>query len=309
MVHRHIFRTTRTLPLLASAIVSAALVVSAATPALAAAKPHAATAKSPEYYLALGDSLSVGVQPTKTGASEPTDQGYSDDLFAHYKSSFGGNLTLEKLGCSGETTTSMLTGTGSSCKYTGGSQMAAALTFIHAHRANIALITIDIGANDVDNCATGGTINLGCIETGVATIQSNLPKILGPIHSAAASSTVIAAMNLYDPFLQNYLSGSSGQLVAWESVGLAVTLNSILAVNYALNGVRLADVAGTFSTTDFLDTTQLAGHGTVPLNVGRICQWTWMCAASPVGPNIHANATGYQQIAGAFEHSIGKIGS
>jgi len=116
-------------------------------------------------------------------------------------------------------------------------------------------------------------------------------------------------MNLYDPFLAEYLTGAAGQQVAWESAGLAVALNSMLAVNYRLYGVHLADVAGTFSTTDFLGTTQLPGTGTVPLNVARICQWTWMCAASPAGPNIHANAAGYQQIATAFETAIGNLSS
>jgi hypothetical protein len=41
-----------------------------------------------------------------------------------------------------------------------------------------------------------------------------------------------------------------------------------------------------------------------PLNVARICQWTWMCAPAPVGPNIHANAAGYRQLAAAFERVI-----
>jgi hypothetical protein len=41
-------------------------------------------------------------------------------------------------------------------------------------------------------------------------------------------------------------------------------------------------------------------HGTVPTNVARICQWTRQCTPKPVGPNIHANATGYQMIAGSF---------
>jgi hypothetical protein len=52
----------------------------------------------------------------------------------------------------------------------------------------------------------------------------------------------------------------------------------------------------------------LPGVGTVPLNVARICEWTWMCAPSPVGPNIHANATGYRHIAAAFERAIGRLG-
>jgi lysophospholipase L1-like esterase len=61
-------------------------------------------------------------------------------------------------------------------------------------------------------------------------------------------------------------------------------------------------------TADFSDTAPLPGVGTVPLNVARICGWTWMCAPAPVGPNIHANAAGYQQIAAAFEQAIGCLG-
>jgi len=35
--------------------------------------------------------------------------------------------------------------------------------------------------------------------------------------------------------------------------------------------------------------------------VARICQWTWMCAPAPLGPDIHANTAGYGVIAKAFE--------
>ena len=57
----------------------------------------------------------------------------------------------------------------------------------------------------------------------------------------------------------------------------------------------------------FTDTATLPGAGTVPLNVARICTWTWMCAPPPVGPNIHANATGYKVIAAAFERVISQF--
>ena len=33
------------------------------------------------YYLSLGDSLAVGVQPNGVGAALPTDDGYTDQLF------------------------------------------------------------------------------------------------------------------------------------------------------------------------------------------------------------------------------------
>ena len=74
-------------------------------------------------------------------------------------------------------------------------------------------------------------------------------------------------------------------------------LNGLEANVYASGDVEVADVAAAFSTTDFTTQVQLPGVGTVPLNVARICQWTWMCAPPPVGPNIHANDAGYHVIA------------
>jgi lysophospholipase L1-like esterase len=306
-----VFGTVRTLPLLAGAVIAAALVVSAATPAVATAKTaRAAHGRRPaEYYLALGDSLAQGVQPAPTtGASTETDQGYVDDLFAHYRAEFRGHLQLVKLGCPGETTTSMLTGVGSPCTYSAGSQLAAALDFIRGHRYRIALITIDIGANNVDGCATGGTISPTCVDSGIAAVKTDLPQILGALRTAAGKRTVIAGMNLYDPFLADYLTGTAGQAVAQDSVSLDVSFNSLLDATFSDFGLRVADVQNAFSTTDFTDTAQLPGVGTVPLNVARICEWTWMCASSPLGPNIHANAAGYQVIAASFERVIGRPG-
>ena len=270
----------------------------------------------PVYYVALGDSLAQGVQPATPplppgialGQSIETNAGYANDLYAHYQRAFGGALTLVKLGCPGETSTSMLTGSGSPCTYRQGSQLAAALAFVAAHRSQVALITVDIGANDIDGCATATSISQSCVTTGLGTVARNLPLILGALRRAAGRATVIAGMNLYDPFLADYLTGAAGQQLATESVALAQSLNRLLGRGYHAFGVRTADVQDAFSTTDFAATVPLPGVGPVPLNVARICQWTWMCAPAPVGPNIHANATGYRRIAAAFERAIGFLG-
>src|SRR5260370_11255399 len=149
--------------LLRTAAAMAGLLAGVAMPVAAAAK----AGPPAKYYLSLGDSLAQGVQPAtpprrpgvSLGQSSGTDQGYVDDLFAHYSAQFPGNLQLVKLGCPGETTTSMLTGGGSPCTYPAGSQLAAALAFIRAHRSAVVLITIDIGANNVDCCAAGWVID------------------------------------------------------------------------------------------------------------------------------------------------------
>jgi len=115
-------------------------------------------------------------------------------------------------------------------------------------------------------------------------------------------------MNYYDPFLADYMTGSAGQAVATQSVNLDVSFNSLLGASFGSFGIPVADVQTAFSTTDFTDTATLPGVGTVPLNVARICEWTWMCAPSPVGPDIHANQVGYQVIAVAFQQVIRRLG-
>src|SRR5437764_5982315 len=74
---------------LACCLAAAALAACSAgapTGATPATSPHAATAPHrpppPSYYLALGDSLSQGVQPNPAGDSVETRYGYADLLYA-----------------------------------------------------------------------------------------------------------------------------------------------------------------------------------------------------------------------------------
>ena len=60
----------------------------------------------PTYYLTLGDSLAAGAQPNASGATVATNEGYADFLCAIERHKIK-QLKLEKLGCLGETTTSM----------------------------------------------------------------------------------------------------------------------------------------------------------------------------------------------------------
>jgi lysophospholipase L1-like esterase len=289
---------------------SAAAVIALLAAAIPAAAASANGSPPAKYYLALGDSLAQGVQPATSplppgaslGQSIATDQGYVDDVFAHYSTQIP-NLHLVKLGCSGETTTSMITGAGSPCTYPEGSQLQAALAFIRAHRSSVALITIDIGANNVDGCAPGGVINPTCVADGFAEAQNDMPQILGALRAAVGEDTLIVGMNSYDAFLAAYLT-PGGQALAKESVDVNVSFNSLLDASFGAYGIPVADVQAAFSTTDFADTATFLGVS-VPLNVARICSWTWMCTPSP---NIHANQAGYQVIASAFEQVIGNLG-
>lgn len=243
------------------------------------------------YYVALGDSLAYGYQPTHV-----TGQGYVDQLYAHLHAR-DPRLRLSNLGCPGETTTSMLRG--GVCPYTGfSSQLDAALAFLREHRGEIGLITLDIGANDINGCASGGTINQACVTQALSTIADNGRRIVAELR-AVAPFTRIVGMTYYDPFLAAWLTGAAGQQLAAQSVQVSDVFNGLLTRIYRAAWFQVADVAGAFSTDDM--TTLVNG---VPLDVARICQWTWMCAPAPLGPDIHANQQGYGVIAAAFERVI-----
>jgi lysophospholipase L1-like esterase len=268
-----------------------------------------------DYYLALGDSLGAGWQPNPvTGVGAITNQGYASDIAADLKWRDPG-LRYVNLACPGETTTSMLDG---GCPYPESykDQVDAATAFLSAHRDARVLVTLDIGANDIDGCASATGINPTCVVTGLASVSANLPKILTKLEAAAGRDTEFAAMNYYDPFLAEWLTGPAGQTIATESIALSAEFNAILTAAYTKARIPVADVSGRFDTADLKPLVPLTPTERVPLDVAKICTWTWMCAAPPVNPpsgttypagfmfNIHANATGYRQIADTFEQVI-----
>jgi hypothetical protein len=132
---------------------------------------------------------------------------------------------------------------------------------------------------------------------GIATVGVQVPQITAALHRAGGSHPRYAAMNYYDPFLAVWLTGPAGQQAAQESAQLSVALNGAIELGLKTGGFRLADVSTAFSTLDFTDQATLPGVGQVPLNVARICTWTWMCTPYE---DIHATPTGHAVIAGLF---------
>jgi lysophospholipase L1-like esterase len=293
------------------------LTIAAIAVVAAAVLAGTASAKSstPHYYLALGDSLSQGMQPNAEGQTLDTTEGYTDDLWQTERAQIH-HLQLVKLGCGDETTGSMLTGKGNEanarllhCDRAGGSQLAAAVRFLKAHhqRGEVPLVTIDIGANDVDGCPTAANVGT-CVTNGINAISTNLPKILSALRHAAPAGTTFAGMTLYDPALAGYLSpaGTTAQGLALASVPLVKNINQKLISDDQAAGFKTADVAGAFDSYDTTQTVAWEGQQ-IPIDVSRVCSWTWACQTPPSGPNIHANKNGYAVIAGAFAKVIGRL--
>jgi lysophospholipase L1-like esterase len=276
-------RSTFALTAVGIVVVAAFVVVTPAVPAAAAAP-----ATPTEYYVALGASLVTG-----TGSTGGAD--YVNDLLGYAEPLVPG-LQVNNLGCGGETTKTMLHG-GECTKYMTGSQLGDAEAFLRAHPGQVAFVTIDIGADDVLGCTQGDVINQPCFESGLSQVEADLPQIVDGLR--AASSTVpIVGMTYYDPYLEFWLDGTAGEQQARMSVTLLQQLNSVLSSTYANDGVTVASAYKQFGTNDFRGSGTWAGQE-VPANVATICDWTWMC--TPGGPTIHANNTGYSQLAEAFE--------
>jgi lysophospholipase L1-like esterase len=277
----------------------AALTVMAAAALTACSSPPVAKPPPPaSYYLALGDSLSRGVQPDAAGASVETGQGYPDLVYATLLASHPA-LRLVRLGCPGETTKTMMHG--GICHYSAGSQLAAATAFLRAHRGHVFLVTIDIGANDLEDCGNRPSLTqlASCIGQ-LPKATANVAAILASLRAAAGPGVRIVGMNYYLPALAEWRSGLLGRATAKLSEKFAVAYDDLLKRAYGQAGITVANVFEAFETTNFGDPITVPGIGSVPRNVARICQWTWECAPPPRGPNQHANAAGYRVIAGAI---------
>jgi lysophospholipase L1-like esterase len=196
---------------------------------------------------------------------------------------------------------------GGVCRYPGGSQLAAAAAFLRAHRGHVRLVTLDIGANDLEVC--GGQLELALAASCTGQVQATIARtsaILGRLRSAAGPDVRIVGTNYYLPELARWRTGTLGRAVALASERIAAALNRQLDQAYTRAGDGVADVFGAFSTADFGDPVTVTGIGSLPRNVARICQWTWECAPAPRGPNQHANPAGYQVIADAVLKAAGQ---
>jgi lysophospholipase L1-like esterase len=262
------------------------------------------TAQEPAYYLSLGDSLAQGVQPGPSGTDGPTAQGYPDQLESKLRAVIPG-IRLVKLGCSGETTSTMIYG--GICRYPAGSQLAEAVRFLRSHRGSVALVTIDIGANDPNSCVLGQPVSriFGCLSGRITRTERNIAAIMARLRAAAGKRVLIVGMTYYVPELGLWVHSQTGKELALLTEGFAAGINQLLAARYHRYGARVADVFGAFKSADFAGITGRARKRTaVPPNVLAVCSLTWMCAPRPRGPNEHANDAGYRVIADAFWRAI-----
>lgn len=247
----------------------------------ASARHHHLLVGPKKHYLALGDSLAFGFQPDLNFYS-----GYADDFYSNLKSH--GVQSLANLACPGETSATFLNG---NCPYPYlrkypylGSQMNAAVDYIHDYAGQVSPVTLDIGANDVNGDINPNTcsINQQGFQTDLAKVDYNLTQVILPALKQALTingqmTGDIVMMNYYDPY----------QNICPNTIPGSEEVNSHLA----------ADVSG-FGT--IVDVFTAFGGPNVPNH--NICSYTWMCS---IFTDIHATTRGYRVIANTFEAGYG----
>jgi hypothetical protein len=266
------------------------VVLAAAFAGTAASAAQAGT----HYYLSLGDSLSVGRQPDASGTEHNTRDGYVE-VVARGLARRAGPIRTLKLGCGGTTATALR---GAPCNrgYGAGSQVQQAERILRAHRASTALVTVQIGDNDVEGCLSATGIRRDCFDSRLATMRSNLLTIARRLRKVAGAGVPLVGVADYDQFLAYWLRGGRAREIAVASVRFIGKLNATMGAAYRRAHLRFADAAGRFATPDLHHYVSLAHHGRVPLDVARVCSWTWACDRPPRGPDDHAKHLGYRAI-------------
>jgi lysophospholipase L1-like esterase len=269
-------------PLLAVAVV---LAVGDATIGVARSTAPRPVYQPPQrYYLALGDSIAYGIQPTKAkpGAlPSDFDTGYVD-VFAARLRKLAPKIQVVNYGCPGETT---VTFTRAGCPTLAegvklhdafrGSQLKAALSFLRAHRGQVSPVTLTLWGNDLLPLSAKGKRAPGAI----ASFASRFNSIVQQLRVAAPTAEIIVS-GAWNP--------EADQLQRAEP--LYRSLDAAIARVAAASRARVANIFAAFNPP-----------GNIRAQKARLCALTFFCSKG----DPHPTDAGYRAMADAFMAASG----
>jgi hypothetical protein len=249
------------------------------------------------FYLDIGASASLGIQPDGVPGNNAklTKTGYANDL-VRLEGARGVQLQLRHTGCAGETAQSMLgpetPTSGEKCYKLPQRQLLGATQYLRAHNGQVGVVTIDLGSNDVRPCLNNQVVDVSCADQGISYVRQDMPKVLKDLQDAAGPNVQFVGLEYCDPFLGDYLNGSSGQVQAAHTLTVMRHLNQTLGEVYKAAGMAVANVPGAFNIDNTSPVTMSNGK-IVPENVAMACEKTWWCHGPPWGPDDHPDDAGY----------------
>ncbi|WP_226344533.1 SGNH/GDSL hydrolase family protein [Agilicoccus flavus] len=252
----------------------------AAPPAARPAAPAPAARVRATPYLALGDSLTAGYQPVR---GDDRRGGYVG-VVRRGLAGRGTPVTSTNLGCTGETTATFTHG--GRCGYARGSQLRQAEAFLRRHPST-SLVTLSLGANDLNACRTGTQVRLRCALSAADTAGDRLDAALTRLRRVTPRTRIVV-LEYYNPYLALRLSEPRRRAASVNSTLGQNRLNAEIRSAAVRHGAKIARVSTAYRSYD-LRSTSIPGRGRAPRNVATICSWTWMCSRA----DIHPNTTGY----------------
>jgi lysophospholipase L1-like esterase len=263
------------------------------TSGCASAAAGQAIAPTDRLYVSIGDSYAAGYQP---------DAGTTRNGFAYQVADQAG-LRLVNYGCSGITSTALLRDRGCAAgalapggpEYAGTTQAGAALAFLRRYQAQVALVTVVIGGNDLQPClftADGGKRPdaIACVTAAVATLRTNLATFLTDVRAAVGPGVRVVGLTYPDVYLGAWVRGDHTE--ATDSVRLfRDVLNPALRDRYVAAAATFVDVTAAAGGYDPLtDTVADPTYGTVPRPVASVCALTFSCSRGDPHPTTEGHA-------------------
>lgn len=281
---------------------TAALLMAAASgcATAGAAPPEPTVSPADRLYVSIGDSYAAGYQPS---VAATTTNGFA------YQVADRAGLRLINFGCSGVTSTELLNTLGcdpaalgpGAPGYGATSQSGAAVAFLRRYHAQVALVTVVVGGNDVKPCLltdNGGVRPdaTACATAAVGTLRANLATLLDDVRSAVGPGVRVVGLTYPDVYLGAWVSSADGRRVAAASVGFFRNVfNPALQDRYTAAGATFVDVTAATGAYGLLTDSVLDGtYGTVPVPVARVCALTFYCSH---GGDPHPTTDGYTMIA------------
>jgi lysophospholipase L1-like esterase len=234
------------------------------------------------YYLALGDSIAYGFQPTKANARRASafDTGYVD-VFAARLRKLAPKIQVVNYGCPGE---SSVTFTRGRCPTLAegvklhdpyrGSQLKAALSFLRAHPGQVSPITLTLWGNDLAPLSAKGKR----APSAIASFASRFNAILQQLRAAAPTAEIIVT-GAWNPEADRLK----------QATPLYRRLGAAIARAAAGSRARVANMFAAFN-----------GSGNARSQKARLCALTFACKDDP-----HPTDAGYRAMADAFMAASG----
>lgn len=280
--------------------------------------PAAVAKSNGNTYLALGDSLAYGYHQAQfqeelaaKGYVEPAkfNDGYVNDFGAALKL-FNPKLQIINDGCPGETTETMIKGSGDGPEYCAGGPTGTPFpkAFLHHSypgtqledavaiaKEGVGTITLDIGANDIlqflgHTCGFPATFTCtqGQLEAEIGHVTANVGYILAQLRAAAPKAKIIF-VSQYNPYPTVLQPEGTGDATVEALNGALKSVAANYGVSFA-NTARAINFSGTHGGPESGD-------------IRTVCAFTAMCPGgvfNPASPSadIHPTKLGYAVMAG-----------